>query len=95
MTALGGHSLYTAAFEVSLTGLLIRDLFLCYHAATRTGQINPHQAPFVEHPVLWIPVGLGCLRQDLLKFLNRGSLDKLVAIPYRGGGVLKTARILK
>ena len=29
------------------------------------------------------------------KLATRGSLDKLVAIPYRGGGVLKTARILK
>src|SRR5467141_1366213 len=37
----------------------------------RTNQ--SHQAPCREHPVWWFPVGLGCLRLDFLKFVNRRS----------------------
>src|SRR4029077_3868977 len=46
-------------------GLLPR----CYQ--DRTNQ--SHQAPCREHPVWWFPVGLGWLRLDFLKFVNRRS----------------------
>ena len=41
----------------------------CYQ--DRTNQ--RHQAPCRQHPLLWFLVALGCLRLDLLKFVNRRS----------------------
>ena len=53
------------------------------HRGRRAGSLLPrcyqdrtnqsHQAPCREHPVWWFPVGLGWLRLDFLKFVNRRS----------------------
>ena len=37
------------------------------------GQDKPALHSLREHPVLWFLVGLGCLRLDLLKFVNPRS----------------------
>lgn len=50
---------------VSVHDLLPR----CYQ--DRTNQ--PHLRPCQEHPGLWFPVGLGCLRLGYRKFVNRRS----------------------
>ena len=47
------------AAEIFLSVILHPHLLpRCYQ--DRTNQ--PHQTPYREHPVLWFPVALGCLR---------------------------------
>ena len=42
----------------------------CYQDRTT----HPHLAPRQGHPVLWFLVGLGCLRLEFVKFVNRRSV---------------------
>ena len=48
--------------------------FICYDAATRTGQTSPSSPRYRRCPLLWFCVGLRGLSGDWGQFLNRGAL---------------------